>query len=449
MRKFLVFSLTISFTIIIMIACTKDYVVKEPKSSDVASCEGCHTNYAHLQKVYSPDTNEPAGGCGGTAPHYEPYDRVYMGGDGYNAFKNSGHYNLGCVGCHGGVDNTADKNEAHSGDFVRHPSVLYETTCKACHNAIVTNFKTSLHNGFGQKRKVAIRSGFSGSDDFDQLPAHQIEGYNKNCATCHASCGDCHIVRPTIGGGGLSSGHNFNKTPDMINICVTCHVSRGGHAYLGVASGTKADVHLTQAGFKCMNCHSGEELHGDGVKVEQRYAYSKLPKCDSCHTGISNSNTYHTAHYSDFNCQVCHSQVYNNCGSCHIHGAGARIPAYMGFKIASNPIPDLKIGFDFTLVRRTLAAPDNWMEYGVPQYANFDALPTYNYTSPHNILRWTARTDVEVGSACYSNCHIRNESGVFVNKELYLFQEDLLPWEVGATSHITVDGKLPADWFLK
>jgi len=439
------------FTILLLggMSCSKSSTGDVTEPASVASCEGCHTNYAHLQAVYTPDTAAPAGGCGGEAPHYEPYDRVYMGGDGYKAFKASGHYKIGCIGCHKGVDNTDNKNTAHSGDFIRHPSLFSETLCTPCHQQIVDNFKTSLHHGTGQKRKVTIRSGLTGPQDFDQLPAHQIEGYNKNCATCHASCGECHITRPPIGGGGLATGHSFTKTPDMVTVCVTCHVSRGGHAYLGVASGTSPDVHLTKAGYKCVDCHKADELHGDGQPVLQRYAYSKLPKCQECHVGLETKNTYHTMHYTQFNCQTCHSQDYNNCGSCHIHGEGARIPSYMGFKIAANPIPTIKTGFEFTLVRRTLAAPDNWEKYGVPQYANFNAFPTYNYTSPHNILRWTSRTNVTSGQPCYSNCHIRNEGGVLLNKNLYLFQEDLLSWEQAATSGITVDGKLPSSWFLK
>ena len=113
-----------------------------------------------------------------------------------------------------------------------------------------------------------------------------------------------------------------------------------------------------------------------------------------------------------------------------------------------NPIPEVKKNLKYALVRRTLAAPDNWKEYGVPEYANFDALPTYNYTSPHNILRWTTRTKVTEGT-CYSNCHIKNVDGVLVNKELYLFESDLLDWEKTATTPITVDGKLPQKWFIQ
>ena len=417
-----------------------------PVISGVASCEGCHTDYAHLQKVYSPDTAAPVGGCGGEAPHYEPFDRVYMGGDGFEAYKTTGHYSIGCVGCHNGTDSTDNKVLAHSGDFLAHPSTMYVEKCGSCHRTITSNFKTSIHNGTGQKRKVTIRSGLSGPDDFASLPAHQIEGYTANCATCHGTCGNCHIVRPPIAGGGLAKGHQFIQSPDMLSVCVSCHVSRGGHAYLGVASGTVADVHLTKMSYKCMDCHSGSELHGDGDPVDQRYAYKELPKCESCHESLETANAYHSVHYSDFNCQVCHSQNYNNCGSCHVHGEGARVPSYLGFKIAKNPIPDVKEGFEFTLVRRTLAAPDNWKEFGVDEYANFDAFPTYNYTSPHNILKWTTRTNVTAGASCYSNCHIRNEDGLLINKNLYLFESDLLDWEKSATTKITVDGALPASW---
>jgi thiosulfate/3-mercaptopyruvate sulfurtransferase len=370
-----------------------------------------------------------------------------MGGSGYEAYKASGHYSIGCTGCHNGVDRTSDKAKAHSGDFLAHPSSKADEKCASCHESIVDKFKTSIHNGTGQMAKVAIRSGFSGSDDFSKLPAHQIEGYNTNCATCHGTCGNCHVVRPPIGGGGLAKGHAFTKTPDMVGVCVACHSSRGGHAYMGMASGTQADVHLKKNGYKCTDCHKAAELHGNGTKYDQRYAYTDLPECKQCHSGIDRKNMFHTVHMDDFNCHVCHSQDYNNCGSCHVHGEGARIPSYLSYKIALNPIPTIKKGERLSLVRRTLAAPDNWERYGVPQYAAFNVLPTYNYTTPHNILRWTSRTQVPSGGSCSDNCHIRNEGGVLVNKNLYLFDENLLEWEKTASAGIVVDGKLPASWF--
>jgi thiosulfate/3-mercaptopyruvate sulfurtransferase len=429
-------------------SCTQNSYVDPNEAQPHASCEGCHTDYAYLQEIYSPDTAEVSGGCGGDAPHYEPYDRVYMGGDGFETYKESTHYNIGCVGCHNGDNTTDDKSLAHADDFLSHPSANYEEKCGSCHKDIVENFKTSIHNGTGQMRKVAIRSSAdnTSSTDFANLPQHQIEGYTANCATCHGTCGNCHIVRPSADGGGLSDGHMFTKVPEMNKVCIKCHSSRGAHAYLGVAPGTSPDTHLSNMGYTCNTCHSGDELHGNGVPVEQRYAYSELPTCEKCHSNLATANTYHSVHMDDFNCQACHSQDYNNCGSCHIHGEGARVASYQGFKIALNPIPEIKTGYKFALVRRTLAAPDSWKEYGIEEQENFDAFPTYNYTTPHNLLRWTTRTQVESGQSCSYNCHIRNDAGTLVNKNLFLFEEDLLDWEINATKGITVDDELPTQW---
>ena len=59
------------------------------------------------------------------------------------------------------------------------------------------------------------------------------------------------------------------------------------------------------------------------------------------------------------------------------------------------------------------------------------------------------RTDVEDGASCFSNCHIRNEGGVLVNAEYYLWLDSLETFEVEATGAYTVDGKLPASWFVE
>ena len=102
-------------------------------------------------------------------------------------------------------------------------------------------------------------------------------------------------------------------------------------------------------------------IDGKNYTVTVRKLNNDMPTTNCLNARIvitiwQSNNSYHSVHYSTFNCQVCHSQNYNNCGSCHVHGEGARIPSYMDFKIAVNPIPDLKPG-RFALVRRTLAAP--------------------------------------------------------------------------------------------
>jgi hypothetical protein len=424
---------------------------KIPDYSDVASCRGCHTNEAHLYAVQSEDTVEAAGGCGGGPVVIAPYKRVFLDPEnGYNEFKGSFH-DRGCTVCHGGIDGTHEKEVAHSGNFIKHPSLQYEEKCGSCHPDETSVFSTSLHNGTGQKRKVAMRYGLEGAHKFDELPHPLVEGYNANCANCHGTCGNCHVNRPPIAGGGLAAGHNFIKTPDMRDNCVKCHTSRGGHAYLGLAPGTQKDAHLEVHGKECLDCHSGMELHGNGDStVNNRYDYSELPSCTSsdCHAGLDESNRYHKEHWEEFNCHVCHSQDYNNCGQCHVHSEnGALVPSYMDFKIAKNPIPETKEGYELVLVRRTLAWQENWKEYDITYPdESFNTFPTYNYTSPHNILKITERTDVG-DDLCWSNCHIYTEGDTTYNKDLYLFDTDLLDWEVDATGFMTVEGTLPPGWF--
>lgn len=448
-----------------LIGCSENEIddpITPASEKEVASCIGCHTNYTHLKAVYTPDPIDPGGGggCGGDIPHIEPYDRVYMSGSGYDQFKNTVHGKIPCVSCHNGVDNTANKDSAHSGNFVVKPSRVAEEKCGSCHSSIVTQAKDNIHSqGWGQKSMVALRSGLGDVPaGFDQLSDLMKTGYEKNCAKCHASCGDCHVNRPVAGGGGLLNGHQFSKTPDMRNVCVTCHTSRGGHAYFGQGAGTVPDVHLEKRQFTCMNCHSKNEIHGDGKIYDQRYKVASLPKCTDCHANINTSNLFHTMHVNStdkaLSCNTCHSQDYNNCGSCHIGGDGARIPAYLGYKLGMNPIKSTKPKFDFALLRRSLMAPDSWQNYGVAALPNFNIRPTFKYTTPHNITKITTRTGFKnndgnwvVYSNCTQACHIsKNPDGSFNNKELYLFDADCAAWEKAANVNIVVDGKLPASW---
>lgn len=407
-------------------------------------CEDCHTDLERLMAVQTPDSAASFDGFYMDVPYYEPYERVYLGGVGYDAFKESPHYSVGCTGCHNGDSNVDDKDQAHSGDWTASPSMFYQDKCASCHATITDDFVTSLHNGTGQKRKVAMRAGLAGPEEFDQLPAHQTEAFTQKCATCHGTCGNCHVVRPAVAGGGLSDGHNFIGTPSMENTCVKCHSLGGGNAYLGTIPGSSPDVHSSGSGYSCLDCHDGPELHGDGQPVEHRYAYSELPDCEDCHTGIETANVFHNMHFGDFQCQICHSQDYTNCGACHIKDGQVEFEPYSDYKIGLNPLADLK-DYKLALLRRSPAHPDNWVGYGQDlDYGNFDVFPTYNYTTPHNILRWTERTQ---GTACSSNCHIRNEGGNLINVENFLWLDSLETWEVDATGPFTVDGQLPAYWF--
>ena len=447
MRNSVVVAPALLGAILLMSACD-DSDPTPPVVDESASCVGCHTDYELLEQIATPDSVIPTGGCGGPPPYIEPHDRVFMGGDGFAEFQNSPHGELECIACHNGVDSTSDKTLAHSGDFTASPThENLDAACAQCHSEIVDNFEHSLHfGGWGQKRSQAIRFGV---DSFDELPQAMQHGYEQNCATCHASCGECHVNKPKAIGGGLADGHAFHP-PDMRENCTACHSSRGGHAYYGEGTGTQPDVHLTEAGFTCMECHDTHELHNmGGSEVDQRYAMPDLPECEDCHTDLRTQNTYHRVHLTDMNCHTCHSQDYNTCGSCHVGGEGARVHSHQSFKIALNPIPDLK-PHKFATVRRTPAAPDSWSVFGIETLDNFDAKPTFNYTTPHNILRWTTRTEVAEGESCYANCHIiAEEDGTLRNRHLYLFESDFgVDWMIRPNQEIFVDGHLPDDWGL-
>lgn len=449
-KNFLYITIIIIFIItLLLVGCSKEEpILSKPISTDQAinSCEGCHTNYDVLKTIATQDTLVGGGGCSGDVPQIEPYDRVYLDPTkGYNEFKQSVHGKLACTACHNGVNNTSDKKEAHSSSsgFLKHPSNSAEKKCASCHPDIVTRTKNSLHEqGLGQKNMVIKRGGFG---SWANVPHEIKDGYDQNCGKCHASCGDCHVNRPLQGGGGLYAGHRFTKTPDMRDACITCHVSRGGHAYLGIGAGTVPDVHYTKRGYTCLACHDKNEIHGDGNTYEHRYQMKLKPECSDCHKNQNSTNPYHALHFNTFNCQTCHSQDYNNCGSCHIGGDGTRIAPHMKFKIAINPIPDTK-PYKFSTVRQSLMAPDSWSVYGLENLANFAVAPTYKYTTPHNILRWTSRTKVDPLKPCYDNCHIIKEGTNYRNRNLYLFNSDLNSWEIEANKNIVVDGKLPNSW---
>lgn len=427
-----------------LVGCSDD----EPTTPDVvtanASCVGCHTDLDALVLTHTPDSIIPSGGCSGPPPYIEPYDRVYLEPAGFAAFEGTIHGRMGCVACHGGVDETDDKVLAHSADFVKSPSFENLNLCAECHLTEVQGVEASLHyNGWGQKNSQIRRSGV---DSFEELHEGVQIGYEQNCASCHASCGSCHVNRPPAGGGGLMNGHQFSP-PDMRDNCTACHSSRGGHAYYGEGLGTDPDVHLTQAGFTCMECHTESEIHNTSRAVyDHRYQVEELPSCADCHQDIAASNAYHAEHIEDLSCHTCHSQDYNTCGNCHVGGEGARIHAFQSFKIGLNPIPDAR-PYKYTTLRRTLAAPDSWEVYGLDELPDFDAKQLYNYTTPHNILLWTSRTRVEEGASCSDNCHIVRDGETWLNRNLYLFSSDFNEqWERNATRDVVVDGHLPATW---
>ena len=139
-----------------------------------------------------------------------------------------------------------------------------------------------------------------------------------DCATCHATCGQCHISRSNVVKGGLLEGHQFLKTSSMHDVCVQCHgTSKEGGLYL--ADYGVGDVHWIQGKMTCVDCHHGAELHGSGVAYENRYQVQELPRCTDCHAlDTLAQEQSHAIHRDKLSCHVCHSAgSVETCLGCH------------------------------------------------------------------------------------------------------------------------------------
>ena len=377
------------------------------------------------------------------------WERVFIdesdevGGDGYE-FLNSIHGSAGCRTCHGGGTST-DKEAAHEG-VIRDPSADAVEACggNACHQSIADASQGALHSELtGYHTMISGRAGHPMEDD----PA-LVNGFEEDCNKCHTTCGQCHVSRPTSVKGGFISSHLFEKTPSMINQCTACHGSRVGDEYRGVHKdqipGYKYDVHYkknsTLGGKHCVNCHEGPEMHM--ASGDRRYAATGGPTCEGCHSDVEESNTYHYMHWDDLSCYVCHAQDYKSCNACHPPN-GLDEPSYLTFKIGKNPLPDLR-DYKYVTLRHVPIVRDTYSGWGYTGgLPNYDSEPTWKYATPHNIQRWTLRTEVEDGGACSDACHNSppTTEGFFLRQ----VDLDLLPDEVQANAPYIVPDSPPED----
>jgi len=391
----------------------------------------------------------------------EPWQKVYINLGNYQTPGDLDQHmeDLACTDCHGGSSEFPNNMEESHNGYITDPSEIdanSNNACKDCHEGTVNKFKNSLHQQlWGEKRMVALRAGVS---SFAQCDASLQDGFNSECTDCHATCGDCHISIPNSAGKGFVNSHRFMKTPDQANNCMACHGSRIAHDFLGDYDNYPVrprDIHR-EKGFTCISCHDKVEMHGEVTDTDNthRYNYEHAPSCEEsgCHDNVASANLYHIMHYDQLSCYVCHSQDYNNCTACHTAGEWKTDPVYQAenpaedFRIGLNPLPNKR--FTYVTVRHIPIAPssyDNWGASGM--MVNYDSEPTWKYTSPHSIRRFTARTDTSGGKFCSESCHIianpqRNDK--FFLKAQYI--QDNWPDEVNANSNVVVDNELPAGW---
>lgn len=319
-------------------------------------------------------------------PPVEAWEKVLVDAD----FVTSTHGELGCRACHGGPDGVLEKDEAHQ-DVVADPSAGDAAVCQTCHATIVADVMKSLHaTQQGYHTAFTARSGLPATD------ATYQQMFTARCATCHATCGQCHVSRPVSVEGGLVSEHAFRKMPSQTENCTACHGSRVGDEFRGRNSGVPEDVHYLN-GMNCMSCHDDVELHGDGTTPTDRYHVEGGPACATCHADANSASAsliWHSAHAGKVACQVCHSESYKNCYSCHVQldSQGLDFPSEMDFRIGRNPAPTTQHPHDYVVVRHVPIVPDTFAAWDLelPDYAS---VPTWRLATPHNIQKNTSQTE--------------------------------------------------------
>lgn len=332
---------------------------------------------------------------------------------------------------------------AHT-DLIHDPSEDPEAGCGFCHDhdhsEQVASFPTSIHAQLtGEITMLETRLG----GPLEDHPEVQ-QGWEKSCYGCHATCGQCHISRPKTVGGGLVDGHLFKRTPSMVEQCTACHGSRVGEEFRGQHGdeipGYKGDAHYL-AGMRCEACHSAEEMHaGSG---DHRFAVSPSPRCTDCHEDIDTSNVYHRAHMDQLSCTVCHAQDYKQCDSCHVPD-GLDDASWLAFKIGKNPLASLRPD-EYVTLRKIPIARDTYAGWGLTgELPAFDSLPTWKATVPHNIQRWTARTEPGSDGLCSTACH--DTPATLEGWFLRQIDLDEHPEEAAANQYLIVPDDKPTGW---
>lgn len=345
----------------------------------------------------------------------EPWEKVFVNAE---AFIDTVHGQIGCVECHSGVQ-SLDKAIAHE-NLIAYPSENAEESCGECHPDILEVYPESLH---------ASLTGYTTVLDERTIPedhAEIEEMFGNHCSECHATCGECHVSQPRLVGSGFIDGHVFNQTPSMTRNCTACHGSRVGNEYLGKHEGLMPDVHFRQGRMTCVDCHNGHDMHGQPdncqechqgpeygeiAPADHRYDGIQSPSCESCHAAVTVGDDgilMHEMHGGELQCQTCHSIEYTSCDGCHVAVSDqtgnpffATDSSYLGFYIGLNPLKTYDRPYEYVVVRHVPVAEDSFAYYGDNLLPNYDALPTWVYSTPHNIQRNTPQT--ESCGACHGN----------------------------------------------
>lgn len=331
-----------------------------------------------------------------------PHEKLYVDDEFIDEDEN--HGGMACVDCHGGNPQDDNWQTAHRG-VVKDPTYPEATVCADCHEEASANYQNNLHISNRPMMGMVLARTGSNAGVREKL---NMAG-QKHCADCHSSCGQCHVSRPTNVGGGLLSGHLFQKKPPMREVCTACHGSRVGNEYMGKDDKCNPDVHFEKGRMECEKCHPAEQMHGDGKAYAHRYEVENGPRCINCHQDIYGEKgqniATHTQHKDKASCYVCHAQSYTNCVSCHVKTAKDGRTFYeveshsVNFKIGMNHRRSAKYPEKFVVLRHVPVDQGSFDHYVKSGLSRFDDQPTWKMATPHNIRRKTSQ------NASCNSCH--------------------------------------------
>ena len=139
---------------------------------------------------------------------------------------------------------------------------------------------------------------------------------NLGCKKCHAkSCDRCHAVEKE---GKMA--FSTQKARSSEN-CLACHARIKSSIKFDQKMKTP-DVHLS-AGISCIDCHSADEIHGDGTTYRSmRQPGAVTTSCEKCHkedgeAPFEAKMKAHRIHRGKLHCEACHVKSNMTCYNCH------------------------------------------------------------------------------------------------------------------------------------
>lgn len=290
-----------------------------PLNRQVSTCESCHRGIEHV----SP-THPVCVSCHGGNPQAKNKDISHRDMYGPKNPAAPDHWEKSCGAC-------------HLYQLGRLRSNLMYTTTGMIKNIQLTweGENGLLYAGHGD-RVFDAKGNERRLKNVAELDHISGELYRKFCAQCHvgiettdvysashaSGCAACHFPYndtatyegndPTVGGKTpYSASHKMEKLPDN-KVCFRCHNRSGRIAlsYEGLNDGNNSlvptknglpgpqlisggrnathiapDVHFT-AGMDCIDCHTSQDVMGDGYVYENMYLQAEI-SCEDCHGGIN------------------------------------------------------------------------------------------------------------------------------------------------------------------